>query len=413
MQYVIIGNSHAAVGAIEGIRSVDRKGSIIVLSSENHFVYGKPLISYYLWGKTTLEKMRYRPDDFYEKNKVQWKGGKTVTAIDPTAGQVICSDGEAFLYDKLLIATGSTPFVPPFKGLDSVKDTAYTFMNLDDALSLEQVLAPDKKVLIIGAGLIGLKCAEGIFDRVASVTVCDLADRVLPSILDEECAAPIAEALKKQGIRLMLGDSVAEFTPGRALMNSGTAVDFDIAVLAVGVRPAAALAKEAGIAVGRGILINTRSETSLPNIFAAGDCAEGPDASIGENRILAILPNAYLQGHTAGVNMAGGSETHEKAVPMNSIGFFGTHIISAGSYFGQCKTVEKDGTLKKFYYSDDRLNGFIVIGDVKRAGIYTSLVREKTPLSSIDFELIAEKPQLLAFAESERAVKLAGKKAAE
>ena len=182
-RYVIIGNGTAAVGCIEGIRSVDKTGDVTVISGEKHHVYSRPLISYYLEGKTDLERMKYRPDGFYEENGCRVLSGVRAAAIDPANKTVVLDNGGSVEYDALCVATGSRPFVPPFAGLDTVENK-FSFMTLDDALALESALAPDCRVLIVGAGLIGLKCAEGIFDRVGSVTVCDLADRVLSSILD-------------------------------------------------------------------------------------------------------------------------------------------------------------------------------------------------------------------------------------
>ncbi|MGM9680229.1 MAG: NAD(P)/FAD-dependent oxidoreductase [Eubacteriales bacterium] len=406
MRYVIIGNSHAAVGAIEGIRSVDQTGEIVVISKEPHPVYGRPLISYYLCGKTTLEKMAYRPADFYEKNGVTLLLGKTAVKADPESKSVTLDDGSVVLYDKLLFACGSNPTIIPFEGLDGVKNK-FTFTTLDDALALEQVLTPESRVLIIGAGLIGLKCAEGIYGRVADITVCDLADRVLPTILDEECAAPVAKVLADAGIAFLPGDTVAKFEGNTAHMKSGTVLDFDILVMAIGVRPNTALAKEMGASVNRGILIDSGSRTDLPDVYAAGDCAEGYDASLGDNRVLAILPSAYLEGHAAGVNMAGGTESLDNDIPMNSIGFFGLHIISAGSYTGECRTVGSGAFMKRFYVSGNRLNGFIAIGDTDRAGIYTSLIRNKVDLSTVDFEGIMANPGLIAFDRQARDAKLA------
>ena len=184
-RYVIVGNGTAAVGAIEGIRTTDRDGAITVVSEERRPVYGRPLISYYLEGKTGLDKMNYRPADFYEKNGCRVIFGRAVS-IDPEKKTVLLDGGESLPYDELCVATGSRPFVPPFEGLDTV-EKKFSFMTLDDALALEKELDADARVLIVGAGLIGLKCAEGIKNRVGRVTVCDLADRVLSSILDSDC----------------------------------------------------------------------------------------------------------------------------------------------------------------------------------------------------------------------------------
>ena len=253
--YVIIGNGAAAVGAIEGIRSADRDSRITVISREACHVYARPLISYLLEGKTDLKRMLYRPEDFYEKNRAEVLYGKSAVKIDPEKRTVTLDSGEEIGYDALLCAAGSTPFVPPFEGLDGVKNV-HPFMTLSDAQALEKDLAPDKKVFIIGAGLIGLKCAEGILERVGSVTVCDLAPRVLSSILDEECAALMEERLKEHGVKFLLGDTVERFEGQKAIMKSGKTVDFDILVTAVGVRPNISLVKDAGGECGRGISVD-------------------------------------------------------------------------------------------------------------------------------------------------------------
>ena len=384
-QYVIIGNGAAAVGCIEGIRSVDAKGKITVISGESHHVYSRPLISYYLEGKTDTERMKYRAADFYEKNGCQVLSGETALKIDKDAKTVTTDKGTVISYTSLCVATGSSPFVPPFEGLDTV-EKKFSFMTLDDALALEQAITKESRVLIVGAGLIGLKCAEGIAARVGSITVCDLADRVLSSILDAPCAARVQRHLEEQGIRFLLSDSAVKFEGNTALMKSGATVEFDVLVLAVGVRANTAPVKEAGGEINRGILVNDSMETSISGIYAAGDCTEGNDISLGARRVLAIMPNAYLQGQTAGVNMAGGKAVFDKAIPMNSIGFFGLHIMSAGTYDGEMTEEQENGSLKRFFVKDGFLKGFILIGKTERAGIYTSLIREKTPLDTINFE---------------------------
>ncbi|MGN1097836.1 MAG: NAD(P)/FAD-dependent oxidoreductase, partial [Clostridia bacterium] len=317
--------------------------------------------------------------------------------------------GETIPYDKLMIATGSNPFIPPMDGLDKV-EKKFTFMTLDSAKALEAALTPESRVLIIGAGLIGLKCAEGINDKVKSITVVDLADRILPSILDKIGSEIMRKHIENSGVSFILSDSVKEFGENTAVLNSGKTVDFDILVIAVGVRPATALAKEAGIEVNRGIITNEKCETSVPDVYAAGDCTESYDITSEQNKIMALLPNAYMQGECAGKNMAGGEGLYDKAIPMNAIGFFGLHIVSAGSYDGEEYTELEGESYKKLVTKDGLLKGFILMGDVKRAGIYTSLIREKTPLDTIDFELIKRKPQLMAFARNERYKKLRGVK---
>lgn len=411
-QYVIIGNGVAATGCIEGIRSQDKTGRIIVISEENRPVYCRPLISYYLQGKTDLERMNYRNHDFYETMGCEVFYGRKVIKINNTEHTILLDDGTVLPYTSVCVATGSSPFVPPFDGLDTVPNK-FSFMTIDDTLALEASITPESDVLIVGAGLIGLKCAEGLTGRVKSITICDLADRVLSSILDEECASIMQEHLEKNGIRFLLSDSVTTFEKDTATMRSGKTVHFDTLVLAVGVRANTSLVKEIGGEVNRGIIVNDRMETTLPGIYAAGDCTEGTDISYNARRVLAILPNANLQGHCAGINMAGGNEIFNKAIPMNSIGFFGLHAMTAGSYYGleeggELYEEKTDTKLKRLFTRDGYLTGFILINDTERAGIYTSLIREKTPLESINFELLKKTASTAAFSSEIRKQKFGG-----
>ncbi len=408
-KFVIIGNGVAAAGCIEGIRSIDKESEITVISAEKHPVYSRPLISYYLEGKTTLEKMNYRSEDFYKKNKAELVYA-SAEKIDLKKGEVAFGSKKT-KFDKLCIAAGSSPFVPPMDGLDSVKEK-FTFMTMDDSLALEKALKKDSRVLIVGAGLIGLKCAEGILERVGSVTVVDLADRVLSSILDNECAAVMQKHLESKGMKFLLSDSVARFETDKAVMKSGKTVGFDVLVLAVGVRANTQLAKDAGAEVNRGIIIDTKMQTSLDNVYAAGDCTEGYDSSIGANRVLAILPNAYMQGFCAGANMAGGDSSITNAIPMNSIGFFGLHCTSAGSYFakgeGEIYEEKSCGGIKRLYIKDNKLTGYIIIGDVTGAGIYTRIIREKTDLSGVNIDKLKNNATLAMFLPETRRKMLGG-----
>nr|AHF24109.1 pyridine nucleotide-disulfide oxidoreductase [uncultured bacterium Contig1450] len=406
-QYVIIGNGVAATGCIEGIRSVDSEEPITVVSEENHEVYCRPLISYYLEKKTDLKRMHYRDEAFYERMGCKVLYGKKAVSIDKEKKEALLDDGTVLPYTSLCLATGSSPFLPSFEGLDTVQEK-YSFLTLDDALALEEAISETSRVLIIGAGLIGLKCAEGICERVASVTVCDLADRVLSSILDDDAAAIVQKHLEAHGLSFLLGDSVAHFDKGTAQMNSGITVDFDVLVLAIGVRANIALVKDAGGEVNRGVRIDSHMQTSLEDIYAAGDCTEGMDISSGEAKVLAILPNAVLQGYTAGQNMAGKDVTFEKGIPMNSIGFFGLHIMTAGTYEGDVYEEITEDSLKRIYTKDDLLKGFMLIGLEERAGILTSMIREKTPLSSVNFEIMKKVATTAAFPADIRRKKFGG-----
>ena len=403
--YVIIGGGVASVACIEGIRSTDKSGKIYLISGEGKPTYCRPLISYYLQGITDFNKMKYRTDEFYTENGVELVYSKA-EKIDAENKTVKVGD-KIIKYDGLCVATGSSPFVPPFNGLDTVKNKT-AFMTEDDALYIEKNITPDAKVLIIGAGLIGLKCAEGLVGKVAQITVSDLATRVLSSILDDECARYMQNVLEKQGVSFMLGDSVSSFDKNTANFNSGKKVDFDLLILAVGVRANTSLVKEAGGEVNRGIIVNDKMQTSLKNIYSAGDCAEGYDNSINAKRVLAILPSAYSQGFTAGVNMAGGDKTLNDEFPLNAIGFFGLHALTAGAYTGETYQEKTENGIKRLFFDGDKLIGFILIGDIKGAGIYTSLIKNKTVLTENMKESLKKSPSLAIFGSITRSQKLGG-----
>lgn len=411
-RYVIIGNGVAAAGCIEGIRAADQEGEITVISAERHPVYCRPLISYYLEGKTDLERIGYRKPEFYAENGCTVLYEKSAVKLDPKTHQIQLNTGEWLPYDAVCVATGSSPFVPKMTGLKTV-EKQFAFMTLDDTLALEQAITPESRVLIVGAGLIGLKCAEGLHGRVAQITVCDLAPRVLSSILDDFCAARMQAKLEENGVHFLLGNSVKAFSGTHAEMTNGESVDFDVLVLAVGVRANTQLLEQAGGTVNRGILVNSKMETNLPDVYAAGDCTEARDISSGKDKVMALLPNAYMQGRTAGSNMAGEFDVFNNAIPMNSIGFFGLHCQTAGTQFsaeegGSVYEEVNENHIKRLFVRDNKLTGFMLIGHMRRTGIYTALIRNQTPLDTVDFAKLCIEPQLAALDSETRNYVLKG-----
>lgn len=406
MNYVIIGNSAAAVGTIAGIREFDSTGNITVISDEKYHTYSRPLISYWLQGKVNDKNIMYRPADYYEQNGVTPVLGKKVTKIDTTNKAVVLDDGLSVQYDKLMVATGSKPFVPPMNGLDKVH--YHTFMSYDSVKAIRSEIKSGMRVLIIGAGLIGLKAAEALSAYNVETTVVDMADRILPSILDVRAGMKMQKHIESKGVKFILGTSADEFTEHSARLKNGVTVDFDMLIIAVGVRPNTELIADEGGNVDRGILTDLTQKTSLDDIYAAGDCTVSYDASSDTNKILALLPNAYMQGEVAGRNMAGREFRYVNAIPMNAIGFFGLHIISAGSYDGEEYVEETENTYKKLVFRENRLVGYILMGDVKRAGIYTSMIKERIDLGDVNIDMLKEKPQMMMFGKARRLDKLGG-----
>ena len=413
-QYLVIGNSAAGIGAVQGIRSVDPSGQLLLLSDEPHHTYSRPLISYWLQGRVEPENMVYRDTDFYDDNGVTALLGPDyrVESIDGENKTAKLANGQTVVFDKAVIASGSAPFVPPIGGLETAQDD-FTFTKLADAQGVRDVVdrvneeGRQPKVVILGAGLIGLKAAEALNDQAESIIIIDLAPRVLPSVLTEGTAGYVQEILEDRGLDFRLGRSIATIGDHQVTLSNDETLPYDVLILAAGTRPAVGFAKEAGIECSRGILTDEHQETNMAGIYAAGDCTDSMDISSGQVRNMAVLPNAFMQGQTAGVSMAGEEAVYDKGFPVNSLGLLGFYMLSAGSYTGDELVVNDGECVKHFFLGDDRLNGFIIFGDCPRAGIYTDLIRNKTDLAGIDTDRLFREPGIMAFGTQARAAKVA------
>ena len=404
-KYLLIGGSIATEGAIEGILSVTKNADITVLCGEKRPLYSRPLISYALEKKTTDEKMYFHGEDYYEK-----KGVKAVYAaadeIDPEK-KVVLADGKEYPYDELLVATGSKPFVPPIKGLDSVSKK-HTFYTMEDMLGLRADLEKGGKVLIVGAGLIGMKCAEGVKEYTDEIVIADMAPRPLPAATTPEAGEIVQEKLSSI-IDFRLNAALDHFEGNKAVFASGEEVSFDILVLALGVRPQVGLLKEIGAEVNRGIIVNEKMETNLPHIYAAGDVVESYEAVGESKRLLQLFPSAYLGGKTAGRNMAGEETAFLTDIPMNATNLFGVRITSAGLFVGEKTEVTVGDDYRALYTEGGFIKGFILIGDSARAGILTDFIRKKRPMKGVDAKELLAGRDLSVYPAEERRAALGGK----
>lgn len=417
MDYVIIGNSAAGIGAIEGIREIDADGRVTVISDEPYHTYSRPLISYYLADKVDWEQMKFRSDDFYAENNVETKLGVKATGINEAAKSVNLANGEEVEFDKLLVATGGTPSIPPMKGIN--KDNIYNFIKVDDAKSIAGKIEDLEtgKVVILGTGLIGLKAAEALVKQGLDVTVVELADRVLSAILDNEAAKLVQHHLEEKGINFIFEDTITEFLGEDEVagvkLESDQELNCDLAVVAVGVRPNTEIVKGTDIEVNRGIIINDRLETDTEDIYAAGDVAEGEDLVRKTKEVVPIWPDAYNQGRTAGMNMAGAKEDYTESFSRNSIGFFGLPMITAGiiesagdDYEVLVAKDEAEKVYKKIVLRNDRIVGFIYLNDIDRAGILTGLIKEEKNVAEVKDQLLNDDFGYLSFSKEWRQEKL-------
>ncbi len=434
-KYLIIGNSTAAVAAVEAIRAQDSVGTVTMVSDEPHFTYSRPCISYLLEGKTTLEKMRYRRDSFYEEMNVRTLFGLRAEKIDTKQKTVTLADGSIESYEKLLLATGSVPFVPPTDGCPAVNTGkgAYTFIKLDDALALARDVTSDSHVVVIGGGLTGIKAVEGLLHHTKNITVVEFAPRVLPVALDEKASEIVQNRLTDAGVSLRCGHVVKKVltdSEGKVSSvmignpqdanDSGVEPPCDVLVISIGVRPNLSLVKDTEIQAAQrsGIVIDSFCQTTVPDVYAAGDCVDSRDLTNGFNHVLAILPNAYAQGKTAGCAMSGGKIRHEGAFPINATSFLGLPLITAGMTNVKPDVLARPDTeviaeccgenYRKLVICGNVLTGFVLMGPeaTKRAGIFTALLREKRDLATVPTDIRTASPELLMFDRAERTAKL-------
>ncbi|ABY95299.1 MULTISPECIES: NAD(P)/FAD-dependent oxidoreductase [Thermoanaerobacter] len=390
MRIVIIGNSVAMVGAVEAIRKYDTSSEIVVISDETYHVYSRPLISYYLGNLVSENKMIYREKDFYRKNKVETIFGIKVVSIDERKKEVYLENGDSISFDKLLIATGGKPIIPPVEGLN--KKNVHTFIKMDDAKKLKEAAKPGSKAVIVGGGLIGFKAAEGLHHLGVDVTIVELADRILSTILDTEGASLVSQSLQNDGIKIITGTTVDkiigdEYVKG-VLLKNGQELEADNLIIAIGVVPNVDVVKNTSISINRGILVDNTMKTSVEDVYAAGDVAEGYDMLVESNRVVPIWPNAYMQGEIAGYNMIGINKSFKGIFPMNSIGYKNTNMITAGITNPQQEEFEiiskidhNRRSYKKFVVKENRLVGFILINDIDRAGLFTGFIKNETDIT--------------------------------
>lgn len=416
-KYLVIGNSVAALSAVEKIREIDPEGSLAMCFEESFPApYSRPLITYALAGKVDWANLTYRPKEFYRSHQIQIFAGKKVVKINPVAKKVFLENGKEIKYQKLLLATGSQPIIPPIKGID--KKGVHTLATLNDAHEINSRLRFVKQAVVIGGGLIGLKGAEALTALGIKTTIVELLERLLAPILDAYGAQLVKEIFEEQGAKVLTGNSVTEILPrsgnktsvGGAQLSNGKKIPADMVIVATGVAPRKELAEKAGIKTNKGIVVNEKMETSSKDVYAAGDVTESYDLILKTHRPLLIWPNAYLQGRVAGANMAGGAERYDGGIAMNSTTFFGYPFASAGLANPESeKEFEilqlkkpKEKIYRRLVLKNDRLVGFITAGKVSSNGLLVNLIKNQTSIKGIKKDLLNLNLSLIEFPKKYR-----------
>lgn len=416
MKYVIIGASAAGLAAAETVRKYDSQGTVTVLTEEEYMPYSRPSISYYLKGKVKESNMALRKPAFYKEKKIDVITSSKVTSID-TDKKIVKVGRKNYPYDKLCLCTGSKPFVPPIDNVEG-KANALTFLDLKATKAVKTLANAKTRAVVIGAGLIGMKAAEGLVKICKSVDVVELAPRVLPSILDAKSAKQVKKHLENNGIRFHLENTVVNASSkGKNItavtLKDGKKLPCDLLILAVGVRPQTELAEKAKLEVNRGIVTDIQTmQTGNSDIYAAGDCCVSTDMLDGSKKIIALWPNAVQQGNVAGAQMAGADVTVGGTYSVNAIDFFGLRICTCGLINVQGEQysdkIKQDGDVyKRLVFEDDKLVGYVLINSSINAGLYTNLISNKISLDTVQGDIM-DNPSIFMFDKDTRITKLRG-----
>ncbi len=339
--YIIIGNSAAGVGGCEGIRSVDKEGSLAIVSDEIMPAYSRCLITHFIAGDIDAEKLLFRPRGYYSKMNAEAIFGAKVIKIVPAERTLNLSDGSVLGYRKLLLATGASAARYDIPGHDL--KGVHVLRTFLDAKAISEEISAGNRAIILGGGLVGMKAADALHARGVDVMVVISSPQVMSQTMDREGAEMIRRHLEKNGIKIRTNTNATEIIGSDRVKGirtqEGEVLDCDLLIMAKGVTPNIDLAKGCGINVDYGIIVDDQMLTSDPDIYAAGDVAEAKDLISGGNFVHAIWPNAIDQGKIAGQAMAGKRVKYLGGIGMNSADFFGLPAISVG----QCRPRDPAG----------------------------------------------------------------------
>ena len=383
---VIIGNSAAGVSAIKAIRNNDAQCDIILISKEDYKAYSPVLTTYYIGEKIDKQGMFIVDDSFYKDYNVTSLFGNKVIEVDPIASQVKLENSKCVKFDNLLIATGSSPKGLGVEGEDL--PGIFTLKSMSDSEQILEYSAQAKDIVVIGGGLIGLQATKALHKTGRNITMLVSSSQLLSQNVDKKCSSLLENTLKKAGVSILFKTGAKsiykEGSRLRIRLDSGEELETDMIVIGKGVNPNIDLVKNSQIETNRGIVVNEMMRTNFPNIYAAGDVAEGPNILTGKNSIVANWINACEQGTTAGNNMAGSLSTYQN-LGENVTNILGLIIAVVGNSKAIDEITERNsyfdfnkGIYRKIHFNEKgEIDGAILVGQASDVGIISNLIRRR------------------------------------
>ena len=385
---VIVGNSAASLAALESIRRLDGTSPVTLVADEAIPAYSRVLLPYLVSGER--RDLSLRPPEYAQRMGARMLLGRRAVQVDADA--LVLDDGTRLPFDRLLLATGSRAAIPDIEGIDT--PGVSPLKTMADALRIREQVAGARHAVILGGGLICLLVVHALLKVGLTVSIAVSSDRLLTRMLDEEASALLRHRLAEAGVRILTRTDAARIVGDEGRVRSvvtaaGEVLPADLVILAKGIRPDIDLARAGGLATGRGVLVDEYLRTSRPGVFAAGDCAEGPDMLVpGKTTIPGTWFEAVAQGESAGANMLDLSRPSPGAFKMNVMEILGVAVASMGliqapDSEGRVVVRARDGNYRKLVISRDRIVGAVLVGDVSEAGPLAMLIRRGLTLSEL------------------------------
>ena len=401
MKHLIIGNGPAGVVAAETIVKNAPQDQVVLLGDEPEPCYSRMAIPYLLMGNIEERGTWLRKDPQHFSRLGIHKDAGRAQLVDTTARIVHLADGRGLAYDRLLIASGSSPMAPPIPGIESAG--VHACWTMEDARRIMRLARPGARVVQMGAGFIGCIIMEALAARGVVLTVIEMGDRMVPRMMGPGAGSMIKAWCQQKGIAVYTSTRVEAIGPGAPLtvtLSTGETIEADLVISATGVQPNIGFVRDSGIQCKQGVLVDSTMQTSVPGIYAAGDCAEAWDNASGRTLVSAIQPNAVEQGRCAAMNMTGRPVRMVDVPQINVLDTLGLISTSFGRWDGvaggdHAELLDAPGfRFLRLEFDEDRLVGSNAVGHIQHAGVLRGLIMQKVRLGAWKDRLVADPMRL-------------------
>lgn len=384
MRYVVIGASAAGISGAKTLRELDKNAEIVLISKDEN-VYSRCILHHYISNHREVDALNFTSKNFFEENNITWMKGLEVKDVNDKEQTLNLSNGETLSYDKLLVCSGASAFIPPVPGLREGNNVV-GLRNLDDAVLIKEQAKKVKNVVVLGAGLVGIDAVSGLLGQGLKISLVEMSNKILPLQLDKHASDVYEKKFTEEGVSLKLDVKAEKLlldennNPKALLLNTGEEVPCELVVVATGVRSNIAFMENSNIECDRfGLIIDAKGQTNIENIYGAGDVT-------GRNP---IWPTAVKEGIIAAHNMLGKEMIMTDFFgSKNTMNFVGVATMSLGivepadeTYI--VETQVEGNNYKKIIHKDGRIYGAIIQGDLSYAGVLTQLIKENIDVSKV------------------------------